>query len=583
MNTKKIDMIPRISFSLFILDIPYLHGRELSNAVRNQLIGLFPGNIDEHIIEIIKNKGKKWSYLVFVLNPDTNKREMPISTLFVKYFFPSGDARAVYIGDTWIEFILIKNGYIVKSVVKTREDTPPSDIIKFPEMNNGESAATIDIFCSQDDGRFFPEGTDSSIRVHIIEKELPRVNIGRISLFSHFSSGYKRKKILLFLLGTLSLAAFFFLLFEYQSNISRERQEMLTRQENIDRRMREEARETEYLEQLTVRYQNLINEKQVTPYEIIEIISQCLNNETTIITETIRENFFQFEARAPDALDVLKIFEENEQIRAPEMQQIYPMEKSEQFIISASVVPKIEKLSENVTRQEKISNLEDIIERLEYEQYGKPYYTPSFFGVSIRSLLSKWNCNITSYQYINIDNNRAVEFAVHAESVNFFSFLQEAVQPENGWHFTLIQIRNLSPLNMLDIIFRVTGNIDTEDESSYVMSEETNPAIPIAINGITKNYYTKPVITYISPPPVIPSDPVPVLVPEKLENVTWIDFIGIVADDRGTQFIYVKDKRNNKVLKLTPETENDLSYIDLQNGSYEIHLEGKSYELRRNR
>jgi hypothetical protein len=58
MNTNKIKVIPRTSFSLFIIDVPYLRGKELSSAVRNQIVGLFPGNLEEYVIEIKKTKAK---------------------------------------------------------------------------------------------------------------------------------------------------------------------------------------------------------------------------------------------------------------------------------------------------------------------------------------------------------------------------------------------------------------------------------------------------------------------------------------------------------------------------------------------
>jgi hypothetical protein len=487
------------------------------------------------------------------------------------------------IGDAWIEFVLIENGSVVKSIVKTRDNALfPHIINEIPGTGSGQTDDDTHIFCDQSDASIFKKFEDNSFRLHIFEKEFTKINVEKFSLFNHLSPDYKRRKYLLGLLGFFSFIALAVLMFEYRTEKYRQRQNIILEQEILNKKIKEEDAELEHLEQLKVKYQELINERLATPYEIIEIISQCLNSETSIITETIRENFFQFEANAPDALDVLKSFEENDQIRFPVIQQIYPTGKSERFIINAAVVPKVERIPANISRREQINVLEEMISRLESDKSGERNYTPSLFGVSIRSVLAKWGCNITSYQYIHVEGSREVEFAVHAESQRFFAFLQEAIQAANGWQFKLIQIRNLSPLNMLDIIFRVTGRIEMDDDSPHVISDDISSVIPVALTEITKNYYTRPAITPIPSAPIDSDKDEPVQIPVKPEKAAWIDFIGIVGDSNGTQFIYVKDRRNNKVIRLTPDIEEDQSYLDLQNGIYEARIDGKSYELRRN-
>lgn len=582
MNPDKPGIVPRHSFSLFIMEIPYLGGKELKSAVRNQLVGLFPGSLEGHAVEIKKNRGKKWSYLVFVLAAAKAESPLLISTLFVREYFRKKTARAVFVGDTWVEFIFIEKGSIVKSAVKTRgENSLPGSIYEFPWTDNDPADADIDIFCRQCDAPLFQNNTAMSPRICILEKELPKIGAGRFSLFSHLGGGYKRKRILLCVLGISSLAALAVFLFDYRSAAVLEKQRLLLEQENLKRITERQGKEYEYIERLKTKYRELAEGRRVAPYEIIEIVSRCLDRETKIITETVRENFFQFEATAPDALAVLKTFEENDQIRSPVMRQIYPEGRSDRFIISASVIPKIEAVPENITADEQRAVLEKLIARLEEGGYGRAAYTPSLFGVSIRSLLSKWGCAITGYQYITADNSREVEFSIHAESGKFFGFLRDSVSLDNGWYFKLIQIRNLSPLNMLDIVFRVTGNIEAEENASYVSLESPEADIPVDVTEIIKNYYTRPAVTAAPPPPE--PEPEPVEPPARPERASWMEFVGIVGDNSGTQFVYIKDKRNNQVMKLSPEAENDPGYVDLQNGFYEVRIEGKSYELGRNR
>jgi hypothetical protein len=581
MKIIKPGILPRTSFSLFILTVPYLKGKELKSAIRNQLVGIFPGNLEEQIIEIRRNRGKRWSYLVFVLKMPGPEKPVVISTLFIQEYFAGKSAKVIYISDTWIEYVSLEDGSVSKSIVKTRSEDLPGCLAGLLNNNGDFQDANIHVFCIRKEHSVINSIPDKSFIIHIIEKESARMNMDRVSLFIHLSPKYQRKKALFVLLFLGIFIAFFTLLSERRSDLAMERQKRLQEQEILNRQKEAEERELKILEELRTRYQGLAASKQVTPYEIIEIISKCLNSETRIISETIRENFFQFEAVAPDALEVLRVFEENDQVRSPIIQQIHPSGNSERFVITGTVVPRIEVPRQGMDAKEQRVNLERLINTLEENEYGNVKYTPSHFGASIRGLLSKWGCPITSYQYINNEENRQIEFSIQTESGKFFGFLQEAIRPENGWYFKLIQIRNLSPLNLLDIVFRISGNIDFDDDTLPGIADDGNIGIPVEITRITKNYYTRPPVPRAAAPVILPEEP-PEEIEVKPEKASWIEFIGIVGDHKGTQYIYVKDRRDGKVLRLSPDTEDDPAYVDLQNGSYEVRIEGKNYEFGRN-
>jgi hypothetical protein len=562
------------------MTLPHLSGSSLKNAVRNQLVGLFPGDLDSQIIKIRKNKGEKNNYLVFVLPGEKPKGPVAVSTLFIQRRFPGKNAKVLFVDDSSLEFVLLHEGTVVKSRVKNRGNPiPPETITGIIGSGYSPGDNTIEVFCRNEDRSFFQDNKEFSFVFHDLENELLKTDVNKISLFNYLGPEYKRKGVLLSLLAASLLIAILCLSYEYKNSQAEYRRNIRTEQENLRKIKDAEEQEKKYLAELKMKYSRLADEKKVTPYEIIEIIAAALAPDTRIINQTIKENFFQFEALSPDALLVLNSFENNSQINNPMIQQIRPSGAFERFVISGTVSPKIDPVNQDTPIRDQIVELENFVENLENNSYGKNVYSPSLFGVNIRSLLKKWDCTINSYQFFNSETGKEVEFSIRTKSASFFGFLQEAVLLDNGWYFNLIQIRNLSPLNAIDVVFRVAGNISTENNPDMELTDETGIAFPLPIPAITKNYYS------LQPPPrPVQAAPVPPQAPppgysNAPEKVSWLEFVGAVGDNSGNNFIYVKDTRIGKVIKLIQSPEGNLRYLDLNNGAFHCFIDGKTYEL----
>jgi hypothetical protein len=587
MNISKAVIIPRPDVSFFILEIPYLKGRALRAAVRNQLIGLFPENPDDYIIEIRNNRNKKSSYLVFMLPKDAYKKPVVASTLLVQNLLFDRDAAAVYVADAWVEYIILEHGSVMKSIVKKRPAGKAGDFLTYDKdagVNGGGKKKQVDIFCTLKDRHILDEDNNPSYKIHIIEKALSKADAKKVSLLNSLSPEYRRRKWLYSLLCFSAALAVFLFSSEYRADRSAAAQRERERQDMAAKKQIEDLERSRLLDNLRTAYVELSSSRKAAPYEIIELISRCLDGGAHIVNQTIRESFFQFEGEAFDALAVLKSFEENSQIKEPAMRQIYPLAGKERFTISGTVIPRIETVSSDLPVEDQIFHLQRIINELENNKYGGHAYTPSFFGAGIRSLLGKWGCHINSYQYLNNDGDKEVEFSIRAESGNFFGFLQEAVKLNSGWRFKLIQIRNLSPQNALDVVFRTAGNIDMDNGGGYVRLEEDAVHFsPVA--EITKNYYVPRPRASAAPPPPPPPEAVEAPSPpvRTVERNSRYEYLGLISDGQGNPFIYVKDANEGTVFKLSPGTGDDLHYRDLNNGAFEIYLNGKIYELRRNR
>jgi len=568
-KNKNSDMLPITSYSLFIRDLPpRLGGKALEKIARNDLIGLYPGKLDDCTLFIKRNNRKKGSYLVFVLDKELPKKPLPVSTLFIMKYFCGKNARALFVDSNCMEFIVIKNGAL-ESSVKLRNDAVFKELINqfFDEENK-----KLDVFCRGDDAHLFRDNKcDFDITIHLIEDELDKFPSYTYSLFDHLSIERRIQKLILFFLVLFVMGGtvcYFYI--KHQMDI-----EAIFRNRSLEeaKKLRdEEARnDKRRILELQERYRRLIEHRTAGPYETMDTISRCLDDKVRISSITIKDGFFQMEAQASDSLEILKLFEDTFKVRNPMLQQIHPLKNGESFTISGTVVPEKESLDTllSLSTREQIVNLNELIAKEENKNQGK--LRPSDFGVNIRGLLARWGCFINSYQYLTIGNDREIEFSIKATSNNFFSFLREASINNNGWIFTLVQIRNLAPQNAVDGLFRVRAETIVEDGMDTIEPYKEGPA-----SGISRHFYTppppQPQIIKTSPVSIPPSPPPPT--PVKPEPApSWLAYIGATSDDSGSQFIHVKNTRNGIIHKL--------EYTITPMGTIVVQIEGKLYEITR--
>ncbi|MDR0455443.1 MAG: hypothetical protein LBH20_02005 [Treponema sp.] len=585
-KTKNSAMLPRPSFSLFILDLPRLRGKALENAARNCLVGLYPDNLGDRPLVIKRNNQKKRSYLVFVLNPALPYKPLPVSTLFAMKYFCRGNASVLFMESNWMEFILIENGALVKSEVKTRDAAISEEtIIRFFGKENNQqprpegqgikplSANKIDVFCHKNDVHLFSDNKhNSDIIIHILENELGKFPLYTYSIFDHLSIAKRIQRFFLIFFSLLVMGGISYNIYnQHQMN---KKEILRTKLLEEEEKLHSEAEQKDRMQVLTLqeRYRQLVEHKTAGPYETMDTISRCLDDKARISSITIKDGFFQMETQASDSLEILRVFEDTVKVQNPMLQQIHPLKNGERFTISGTVLSEKESIDTSLSTKEQIVILEALIVKEENKNHGK--LRPSDFGVNIRGLLTKWRCSINAYQYLTVENDREIEFSIKATSGNFFSFLREASINNNGWIFTLVQIRNLAPQNAVDGLFRVRAETVVEDGTDTIEPYKESP-----VTGISRHFF-------IPPPPqpqVIKASPLPIPPPPQVkpEPAPWLAYIGVTSDYTGSQFIYVKNTRNGAMLRLENIAEGENRYIITPMGTIEAQIEGKLYEITR--
>jgi hypothetical protein len=584
MKTKP-GIVPRGSYSLLIVEIPRLRGRELEEAIRHHLSGIYPGNIEKSRVAIRKNGRNKWSYLVFVFAEEP-AGPLPVSTLLVQRHFAGKNARAVYAESEWVEFIQIERGAVLRSAVKNRALVSlPDGAAAFFGSQDRNPAEPITVFCREADRPLFqsPEHR-ASFALRSLEKTAGKADIPGISLFRHLSPGLKRRRIFLTFLSLVPLLGGVCFLNQYRASVQEKTARARREQELRDRVLEAERREQRQLAELRSAYEAAAADKRADPYETAGLIALCLEPDpirrapkARIISATIKEGFFQFEAYAPDALEVLRAFENNRRIRAPSLGQIHPSDGGERFTLSGTALPEVERVDPALPADVQRAALERLAAEIQAPG-GKTGLTPAAFGGEVRSLLAKWACGTGSYQYLN--SGKEMEFSVRAPSGGFFGFLRDA--SDSGWNFTLVRINNLAPRNLVDVIFRIkipvaetadAAGDAAGDGAAYVTAAahgQHEAPLPVAV---ISRPYTPAYAPAVESPTASPVPEPSVSPPVSPAEIPRLEYLGTISDRNERQFIYVKNTKTGELISLEMNG-GATGYRILESGAVEARING---------
>jgi len=578
MSDKIINFFPRINYSVFVLQIPQLRGKELRLAVCYKLKMLYPGDLNDFEIIIKKNGKLKESYLVFVVPKDLPKKPIPISTLLLQQALKKKTATAFYIDNSFIEIVKIEQGAISESIVKGVKNI--SDICSYIKTYCAKEIS-VEIFCDNNLRDLVHNLKTVLNNENIIFRDIAgaikKISFDSICLYNQYSSRRKYEKI--------GFAVFAFIVIFltanglYQYKIITEEKNWQQKEEQIyiERRLQRELAQKEKLSNLELEYVNLIERKRLKPFEILGVISSCLDRSVLVLSLTIRENNFQIEALANDSLGILRNFEENNQISNLKMNQIRPEQNRERFSMNGTVLPAKHYVSEDYIIEEKIKIFEVLVQK-ERSQRAADRLTASIFGMSVRDILRRNNCFIKSYQYLGYGNEREIEFSIQGSSRNFFNFLSLASMPSYNWDFSLVQVRNLFPRDVLDIVIRIRGDFGADNSCSKTVFENEITIIEKGVVEIARNYFVAPQRAAIRQ-----NESAPARAPERpgKELVTWLSFVGIVGEVDGGNYVYMKNARDNRMLKFKVDGTGDMSCRILDSGNIEVIFGNRMYEVQR--
>ena len=571
-----IEFHDRTAYWLFVIEIPHVRGKELLSAVKFKLSSLYPGNLSDCNIQIRKNGFKKWSYMVFVLDNNTGNTMLPLSPLFVQHVYYQKTENVLYIGKQWIDYVRIKDGAILSSTVKTKNEFQLSDDIK---KLCGEETNLI-IYCDETDKKLLiPFQQNNNIHFFDNSVELKKIDVHKVSLFAEKSSVIKRRRVLI-LAAVLFLLTVISWLFYHHKKSENERNTRLRFEQEQERKTALELeREKSRLSELNSRYLEIISLKTATPFDIAVVIAECAEQNTRIQSATFNGNFFQIEGITNNSLNLLSNFEKHRLVDNVRLHQVHPAGNRENFSLSGIIQANTVLVDESIPLKEQIAMLENLIAEETSYGFSENQLSPSAFGEAGKMLFEKWGCTVSSFQFMNDPQMTEIEYSLRGSGSGFFNALHEIKTNHRLWDVRMTQIRNLFPRNMIEVVTRIrTVYHHPKNGEAYAVPKETVAPFPIV--NISRNYFTAtPSIARPTEPVVIEQVPA-VIVPARAQRVTWLEYVGSVRDN-DVMYIYLKNTRTGAILRLGNFAEGNMRYVSDSSGNIIAYMDDNIYEINR--
>jgi hypothetical protein len=574
-----IKFYDRTAYLLFVMDIPHLKGRELLSAVRIKLSGIYPGNLSEHNIQIRKNRNKKNSHLVFVLDKNTGNVMLPLSPLFIQHVFSNKSANVLYIDKRWMDYTRVENGAILSSTVKIRDNTRLIDDVN--ELCGTDEELVI--CCGKADLLLLDSlNAKGNIRFVDSRAELNKTDVHKISLFSDKSTSIKIKRVLAAAVVLLLLVVCSGLLYSRNKNEHEQSAALRLEQENLKEINRQRQLEEQKLLELKQQYQEIISSKKVTPFDMAAVIAECAGQNTRIRSATFNGSFFQFEGVSDNPLELLNRFEAHRLVGSARLHQVHPAGGGDNFTLSGTVLAEITPVDDfPLPVNEQIVKMEELIEIEQSYTSGDNSLSPSVFGGAVKSLFQKWGCTVNSYQFMNEAQKTEVEYSISSPGTGFFNALYDIKTNRRSWDIYLVQVRNLYPRNMLDIVLRVRTEYRDSNSGKKIGAPSIPAAGPYPVANISRNYFPPAPAPGVSQLPVIAREPPVVVIPARAERVSWLEYVGSVSDAGNNRLIYIKDTRTGEIFRLGQYGEGNMRYALSPSGSITAYINNHIYEINR--
>ncbi|MCL2410218.1 MAG: hypothetical protein FWC97_01110 [Treponema sp.] len=565
----------RTAYWLFILEIPYIRGKELLSAVKIKLNSLYPGNIADCKIHIRKNGSKKWSYLVFVLNQDTGKTMLPLSPLFIQHLYAQKTTNALFVDKQWLDYVRIENGEIRSSTVKIRDETMSLDDIK----NLCDLETDLTVYCDETDKQFFaPLQENNNIKFFDKHTEIKKVDVHKISLFAEKSPVMKKLRILasIAVLSLITLGSWMF--YQHHQDENERNAQLRLEQEQLQRAAMERQRENQRLLELRNIYQEIISARTASPFDISVVIAECAEPQTRIQSATFNGNFFQIEGVTNTSLVLLRNFENHRLVSNVRLHQVHPSGGLDTFTLSGTIQPEFVTVDETLPISEQIKILENLIEYETNNALLNSHSSPSAFGEAVNSLFTRWGGTVSTYQFMNDPHYTEVELSLRGTGNGFFNALHEIHTRYRSWDIRLTQIRNLFPRNMLEVVIRVRTEISNENNTNDTPSTTPNP-FPIA--SISRNYFipAAPIFRPVEQPVIVA--PPPIATPVRVERVNWLVYIGSIREDDYVRYIYLRNTRTGSLITLRDNNEGNMRFAFNQAGNIIAYIDDNIFEINR--
>ncbi len=568
--SNKREFTDRLSYSIYAIPLPKSTARkDINTIIRAKLVPLYPLSLNGKTILVLKNAGDRNSRVVIVCSQDffENNKYTICSSVLVMKLLKRKTGTCICITSDFVEHITLERGRFISSTVLSR--TEDADIAKIltedaiAVISDARNAALIQSK-GRKPSRFFDVSFLSGQTI-------------RQAKFVMFSPKQKRNKIILFLLLAALFAVIGILAARQQIQMAAEIRMIERAQEEEARRHEAERREKEALAQtLEAEYTDCVSNMLPDMFDVCNKMFLSIDAGTKIDNLTISGNTFQFDAHGNDAIKILTQYEENTYITGIYLNRVVVEGQEDSFTIEGEVKQRI-MLPDDDSVDRKIAFYQHELKRFQEESGIKQSRRPSEISAVIREIVLQNRCRLESIQYYNTEYGLEIEYAIQARSTSFFSFLQDVSQSDEHLVISSIRIRSYLEGGTLSAVIRFRTGIMLDDESleDIPFSDDNASFTPeeLAEYFIIRRR-TVPI------PEVLP-EPKIVEVPAVVRNPSFLQYVGSAGNSQGEQFVLIKDTRNDAIIKLRNDLEQEQYFISNEGNRLEIKYQGTLYEVQK--
>lgn len=544
MRNNNFPLANRLNSTIIILTIPPLSAKKRKKAALIQLSSLYPVSLAGKDILLFKNGTKKNSWICMILPVSEKGFYMKSSTLYVLNRCKGFSGKAVFVADEFNENFEFNDGAIVSSYASNAPLPSDAERIFLVQESDFKKSDIIS----------FPN------RMTILKRSL----IFTLIAFS-------------ILFATMHIYSFYL-----EKNRLETREKEKIEIEN-KRKITEQKKLKEKAEALRKKYENKLCLSSINAYESLSVMYSCIGKSARIESMSIEGSSFQLDIHSTDGASILSNFETQPLIESIRMSRS-AREQNKEFVTYSGTLRRQALIADEcMSDGEKIAFYEEAIRKLEESE--KPLEkTLSEYIQNVRAFIKAALCMEEYMQLAQSGKFIQIECMLKGNAASMFSFLKTSSQELD---FRSVRIRNAGNGSSVSMVIKLDSHIESSQKDMPFVTEASKIIEP-NLSDINRSFYKASSSIFsrtasqskgINKSQNIST---PQNISKQFHKTTGLEYVGTGGSSKTGRYIFFKDKKSGELYKLPVMESGKGDWCkELSFSSYEIHLKGEIYEVKK--
>lgn len=541
MKIRDLPLADRLNYSVIPITIPPLSVPKRKQAAIIQLSSLYPVSLDEKHIRIYRNGNRKNSWLCVITPLPDKDKNLRSSTLFVMRKCRSYSGNAAFVTERFTEIFEFENGELVSCTASSSEAVTEIKTV-------------------------FHEDSTAFKKSDILKTESKKAKIKKV------------------LLASASCITFLILSWLATSIYTKNKLEVMKERERIEkenlRKITEQKKNKARAEKLKEDYEKRIGQAPLNAYDSLSVLYSCTGKRTRIESMSIEGNEFSIDLHSPDGADILARFEQNHAVESIRMSRSAHEHGSEFVTYSGTLRRHALTVDESLSDDEKAVVYEEAIKKLSESEKPNEESLSAYIQ-KMRSLIKKTACTEEYMQLSEANKEILIECMLKGSASAMFSFLKDSAAILD---FRSVRIRSAGSRSTVSMVVKVDTHILYDDKDKSFLPENASAPEPNYAD-INRSFYKSPVAVparTVQVTKTIGTTAPAKTVQKTLRKTTGLEYVGSGGSAKSGRFIFFKDKNSGELHKLPLKQDGSGDWCrELTFSSYEVHLKGVVYEVRK--